>query len=190
MRVIGGIARGRPLKAPPGTRTRPTSDRVREAMFSSAADVVPRAHVLDLWAGSGALGIEALSRGAQTAVFVEREPQVIRTLTDNLTSLRLQPHATVVRTDAAKFAAAPSGGPFSLVFCDPPYVEPLPAILEVLGQLHAAGALAPAAVIVIEREKRDPTLGAPLPQFLVEDRRRTYGDTVLLYLRAIEEPAQ
>ena len=190
MRVIGGVARGRPLKTPPGTGTRPTSDRVREALFSSVAGVVGGAQVLDLWAGSGALGIEALSRGARHAVFVERDPKVMRVLTGNLAALGFESRATVRRDDALRFATAPSGGPFSLVLCDPPYAEPLPAIVKVLGALHAAEALAPAATIVVEREKRDATLDAELPGFLVEDRRRTYGDTLLLYLRATEESAE
>ena len=188
MRVIAGSARGRRLQAPPGRATRPTSDRVREAMFSSLADDVPGALVLDLFAGTGALGIEALSRGAESATFVEREPTVIATLKGNLAGTGLADRAEVVRSEAARFVERAAGRRFDVVLCDPPYDEPLAAVLDLLHGLDAVGALAPASVVAIERTKRDPGLaaleGATLPGLLAVDRQRSYGDTVVVYLRS------
>jgi 16S rRNA (guanine966-N2)-methyltransferase len=166
VRVVAGEFRGRRLVAPRGMRTRPTADRVREALFSMLGDV-SGARVLDLYAGSGALGIEALSRGAESAVFVERDPRAVGVIERNLASLGLdQP---VVRQDAVRFMAR-ERGTFDLVFCDPPYdsasrlagplAERLPAITVEGGR------------IVTESDKRMP-LELPFP-LLTE---RTYGDT-------------
>jgi 16S rRNA (guanine966-N2)-methyltransferase len=184
VRVIAGTAGGRPLSAPPGRDTRPTSDRVREAMFSSLADVVPGAVVLDLYAGSGALAIEALSRGAAAATLVEHDRRAAAAIDRNLAATGLDDRAGVHRTTAERFCAVPSGGPFNLVLLDPPYATALPAVWERMAELHAAGALANGAVVVVERDKRDPDLDRDLPGFLAQDRRRSYGDTVLLYVRA------
>ena len=188
MRVIAGSARGRPLQAPRGRGTRPTSDRVREAMFSSLADDVPGAVVLDLFAGTGALGIEALSRGADSATFVEREPTVLATLKANLAGTGLADRAQVVRSDAAAFVERTGDRRFDVVLCDPPYDEPLATVLHLIERLDAAGALAPASVVAIERNKRDPGLAAlddtALPGLLAVDRQRSYGDTVVVYLRS------
>ena len=189
MRVIAGSARGRRLEAPRGRTVRPTSDRVREALFSSLRDDVPRATVLDLFAGTGALGIEALSRAAAAATFVERDATVVQTLERNLATAGVADRATVVRSDADGFAANPRGGPFTVVFCDPPYDEPLDRVLALVETLYDAGALAHPATVVIERDKRDPALPAledaehlGTRRLLAIDRQRFYGDTVLLYL--------
>lgn len=189
MRVIAGTARGRTLRAPKGRTARPTSDRVREALFSSLGDEVAGAVVLDLFAGTGALGIEALSRGAASAVFVERDTGVATVLGVNLDATGVQEQARVVRADAGAFAARPAGGPFTLVFCDPPYEHPLDAIVSLLDTLHDNGALAAGARVVIERDRRDPALQAEpvaLGRLLAMDRQRSYGDTVLLFLHAKE----
>jgi 16S rRNA (guanine966-N2)-methyltransferase len=189
MRVIAGSARGRRLQAPRGTLARPTSDRVREAMFSSLAAEVPHAHVLDLFAGTGALGIEALSRGARAATFVEANETVAATLRKNLQTAGVATRATVVRGDAAGFVQRPCNDPFSVVFCDPPYTHPLAGVIDLVAALHGAGGLADGAVVVVERDRRDPALsdgaGAlDLRGLLAVDRQRSYGDTVLLYLRS------
>jgi 16S rRNA (guanine966-N2)-methyltransferase len=166
VRVVAGDFRGRRLAAPRGTRTRPTADRVREALFSMLGDV-SGARVLDLYAGSGALGIEALSRGAASAVFVERDPRAVAAIERNLESLGLQQE--VVRQDAVRFLAR-AEGMFDLVFCDPPYdsasrlAGPLAEGLPALTSEHAR--------IVTESDKRNP-LELPFP--LVTER--TYGDT-------------
>lgn len=188
MRVIAGSAGGRRLSAPRGSVARPTSDRVREAMFSSLAPHVPGAHVLDLFAGTGALGIEALSRGAAAATFVEHNETVLATLRTNLRDTGFDDRATVVRGDAAAFVARPARQPYSIVLCDPPYSYPLPDLVGLIKALSAGGGLAGDAVVVVERDRRDTALpnAAALPDLqglLAVDRQRSYGDTVLLYLR-------
>src|SRR5262249_21730338 len=125
MRVIAGRFGGRRLRAPRGTVTRPTSDRVREALFAMLTDV-DGASVLDLFAGTGALGIEALSRGAATAVFVERDPGAVRALRANLSALALDPTTAVVRSADALAALRSAKGrqeTYDLVFIDPPYAR-------------------------------------------------------------------
>lgn len=122
MRVVAGVARGRPLRAPAGRATRPTSDRVREAMFSTITSMqeIEGASVLDLFAGSGALGIEAISRGAASVTLVDSDRAAVEAIRANLEVLgELRDRATVVRSDAPRYAeGAP---PFDLVLADPPY---------------------------------------------------------------------
>jgi 16S rRNA (guanine966-N2)-methyltransferase len=185
MRVIAGSARGRRLKAPPGRGTRPTSDRVREALFSSLGDDIVDVPVLDLFAGTGALGIEALSRGAASATFVERDPSVLRLLRDNLAAAGVDDRAVVIGGEAAAFVRRLQTTPFAVVFCDPPYDTPLDQVLDLVARLHAGGGLAAGATVVVERDRRDPhlaNLDAP-HGLLAADRQRSYGDTVLVYLR-------
>lgn len=172
MRVIAGRLGGRRLKAPRGTTTRPTSDRVREAVFAMLGDVAG-ASVLDLFAGTGALGIEALSRGASSAVFVERDPSAARVLAANLEELGISAEeAEVRRMDA--FAclrgAQVSKETYDLVFIDPPYRQApewgsrLSAMLPSL--------LRPDARVLVESDRR-----APLELELPVERDRRYGDT-------------
>jgi 16S rRNA (guanine966-N2)-methyltransferase len=172
MRVIAGRWGGRRLQAPPGDATRPTSDRVREALFSVLGDRVDGARVLDLFAGSGALGIEALSRGAAHATFVDSAPAAIRSLTANLSALGAD--AEVRRADARRFlgAASANGRHYDLVFLDPPYR--LAGRLG--GELAAAlpAVLAPGAVVVTESDRRVPL---ELELALIDERR--YGDTLI-----------
>jgi 16S rRNA (guanine966-N2)-methyltransferase len=172
MRVIAGRWGGRRLQAPPGEATRPTSDRVREALFSVLGDRVDGARVLDLFAGSGALGIEALSRGAAHATFVDSAPAAIRSLTANLSALGAD--AEVRRADARRFlgAASANGRHYDLVFLDPPYR--LAGRLG--GELAAAlpAVLAPGAVVVTESDRRAPL---ELELELIDERR--YGDTLI-----------
>jgi len=172
MRVIAGTYGGRALKAPKGDSTRPTSDRVRESLFSILGDRVQDARVLDLFAGSGALGLEALSRGAASVTFVDDDRAAIATIKGNLSALKAD--AEVRRTDALRFlgAAPESGAQYDLIFLDPPYrlAERLaPPLSEAL---HAV--LAPGAVVVAESDRRAP-LALDLP---LNDERR-YGDTLI-----------
>lgn len=187
--MIAGTAGGRRLDAPPGRDVRPTADRVREALFSSLGPVVGGARVLDLFAGSGALAIEALSRGAASATLVERDRRAAAVAERNLARTGLSERARLVRADATAFARHPEGGPFDLVLADPPYGDPLGGVYALVTQLHAGGFLAPDAMVVVERGRRDPDLDTEPPAFLALDRRRSYGDTLLLYLRSTGEPS-
>ena len=166
MRVVAGTFKGRRLTAPRGTRTRPTADRVREALFSMLGDV-GGARVLDLYAGSGALGIEALSRGADSAVFVERDAQAVAAIERNLAAVGVE--ANLVRQDVVRFLARADGA-FDLVFCDPPY-DSAAGLAGPLAE-HLPALCAEDARIVTESDKRNPLI-LPLP-LVVE---RTYGDT-------------
>jgi 16S rRNA (guanine966-N2)-methyltransferase len=182
MRVIAGLFGGRRLTAPRGLSTRPTSDRVREALFSALGEV-HGARVLDLWAGTGALGIEALSRGAAHATFVENARPALTALRDNLASLGLEEVTRVVGQPverALRGLARPGEPPFDLVFADPPYavVGAVPTAIAAL-----AGDLAPEARIVVEHAARD---AAPQLAGFRARPSRVYGDTaVSLYERAV-----
>jgi 16S rRNA (guanine966-N2)-methyltransferase len=121
MRIVAGEWRGRRIRAPSGDRVRPTADRVREAWMSIVQPQLPGAAVLDLFAGSGALGLEALSRGAASAVFVEIAPQSLRALGENIDALGAGGVATVRRTDALRFAESLPAHAFDIAFADPPY---------------------------------------------------------------------
>lgn len=121
MRIIAGEFRGRRLRATPDRRIRPTTDRVREAWFSIMGSAVRGARVLDLFAGSGALGLEALSRGAEHATFVELSHSSLAALRDNVNTLGLETRVAIRRADALRFVAKLTGPPFDLAFADPPY---------------------------------------------------------------------
>ncbi len=121
MRIVGGEWRGRLIKAPPGSAVRPTLDRVREAWMSIVQPTLPGARVLDLFAGSGALGIEALSRGALSAHFVDSDPRSLSVLRANLVTLGAESRATVTRSDAAAFVEVLPEDAYDVVFADPPY---------------------------------------------------------------------
>src|ERR1700683_5167344 len=170
MRVIAGRLGGRRLKAPTGTVTRPTSDRVREALFSMLGQVED-CHVLDLFAGSGALGIEALSRGAASAVFVERNARVVAVLHANLAALKLADDiAQVRRADAllALRSARQRAETYDLIFIDPPYRQAREWANELAAILPSL--LSPAARVVVESATR-----APLQLPLGIARQRRYG---------------
>jgi 16S rRNA (guanine966-N2)-methyltransferase len=163
MRVIAGTYRGRGLKAPRGESTRPTSDRVREALFSILGDRVRDARVLDLFAGSGALGLEALSRGAAHADLVERDRRAAAVARANAEALGLGPEEAAVLGMPARRAledARGRGAAYDLVFLDPPYAD--------------AAVLAPSGRVVSESDRRTP-LDLALP--VVHERR--YGDTLI-----------
>ena len=172
MRVIAGRYGGRRLQAPRGDGTRPTSDRVREALFSVLGARVDGARVLDLFAGSGALGIEALSRGAAEATFVDSAPAAIRVLRANLDALGAD--AEVRRADARRFLGAASAAAryYDLVFLDPPYRQAGRLGGELAATLPAV--LAPGAAVVVESDRR-ALLEIDLP--LIDERR--YGDTLI-----------
>lgn len=171
MRVVAGAHGGRRLHAPAGRDTRPTSDRVREALFSILGDLTG-ARVLDLYAGSGALGIEALSRGAASCEFVDRAPAAIAAIRRNLAALGID--APVHRREALRALddASGRGAAYDLVFLDPPYRHPAGLGRELSDALPAV--LAPGARVVTESDRRSP-LALDLP--LTDERR--YGDTLI-----------
>ena len=177
MRVVAGTLGGRRLRVPRGTRTRPTADRVREALFSILGDM-SGVQVLDLFAGSGALGIEALSRGAAAAVFVDSARQSVEAIRRNLSELSLE--AAVHRRDALAFLGAAAGtARFGLVFVDPPYDFAVCMARPLTERLPPV--LADDALVVTESDKRLP-LELPLPLM----RERIYGDTRIAVHRARE----
>lgn len=175
MRIIAGQWRGRPLDAPPGNTTRPTSDRAREGLFSmlqSRLGSFEGLAVADLFAGTGALGLEALSRGAAHCTFVETDPAALAALKRNLATLGAADRADVRPQDATRIA----GGPWHLVFLDPPYASGLGA--RALHQLSAS--LAPGALVSAETTKAE-ILDAPGLSFETE---RIYGKAKITLLRA------
>jgi 16S rRNA (guanine966-N2)-methyltransferase len=121
MRIIAGRWRGRTIAAPPGERTRPTTERVREAWMSRLQHDIPDAGVLDLFAGSGALGLEALSRGAAHATFIEKGAAALRTLESNIRTLHAETETTVIRSDALRYVEGLAAGSFDIALADPPY---------------------------------------------------------------------
>ncbi|WP_322095802.1 16S rRNA (guanine(966)-N(2))-methyltransferase RsmD [Phycicoccus flavus] len=179
-RVVAGVAGGRTLRTPPGSGTRPTSERVREALFSAldARDAVAGARVLDLYAGSGALGLEALSRGARSVVLVESDRRAAAVVTANVRTLGL-PGARVVAAPVAAVLAPDPGpdDPADLVLLDPPYDVGEEMLAAVLRRL-AAGWAAPGALVVVERSSRSPEPAWP-GGLERTGRPRRYGETTL-----------
>ena len=180
MRIIAGTARGvRLAQAPDGTR--PLADRAREGLFSSLGPVVEGAGVLDLYAGTGAVGIEALSRGAARAVFVDSSAEAVRTIRENLHRAKLSDRAHVHRRDVPKAVRADLGR-FDLVFLDPPYAlggESLDAVLADLASHHT---VVEGGLVVLTREIKNPP--PVIPVDWRSDRRLSYGDAAVLVYRA------
>jgi 16S rRNA (guanine966-N2)-methyltransferase len=170
MRIVAGAWRGRRLTAPAGRDTRPTSDRVREAVFSILGPL-DGAAVLDLFAGSGALGLEALSRGAQRATFVERAPAALAAIRANVAALGATADVRARDVGAYLRDASSAGGPYDLVFLDPPYRDAA-GLAPVLSLVPL---LADGARVVSESDRREPLA---LPELEVLDQRR-YGDTMI-----------
>jgi 16S rRNA (guanine966-N2)-methyltransferase len=183
MRIVGGTWRGRALKGPNTSDVRPTSDRLREAIFNVLAhaydDACSGARVIDLFAGTGALGIEAMSRGAQFALFVDDSPEGRSLIRANVETLGLGGTSKIFRRDATKLGQMPPQDRFTLAFLDPPYGRSLvePALVE----LRDGGWLAKEALCIVE-ESGDTKLALPEGYELLE--RRDYGETQVVILRA------
>lgn len=153
MRIVAGVWRGRRIEAPKGPQVRPTADRVREAWMSILHDLLPDALVLDLCAGSGALGLEALSRGAARVDLVEKAPSSLQVLERNIATLGAGDRARAIRADAVKHVAGLAAGAYDVAFADPPYADPTAVALaeqwlrvpfaHVLGVEHSASVVLP-----------------------------------------------
>lgn len=180
MRVIAGNARGITLVAPHDRATRPIADRVKETLFAILGERVIDARVLDLYAGSGAIGIEALSRGAAQATFVEQARNALAALHENLQRAHVDDRATVRAGDVLRFLATASKDRYELAFVDPPYAEH--AILAPLERLVPH--LMPDAVVVVKHFWRSPP---PRIQGLAAWRERRFGETGLTFLERVEE---
>jgi 16S rRNA (guanine966-N2)-methyltransferase len=187
MRVIAGDARGtRLVRAPAGVR--PVSDRVREGLFSSLGDRVGGARVLDLYAGTGAVGIEALSRGAQDAVFVDRSPPALAAVRENLARTNLAEKAAVHRSDIRKFLerGAVDAQGFDIVFLDPPYGYGAPELDAVLALLDEKPLLREGFTVALSRGSRSSNYVIPLHWTVA--RRLSYGDSVVTLFRSRNLP--
>jgi 16S rRNA (guanine966-N2)-methyltransferase len=180
-RLIAGVAGGRRLKVP-RTGVRPTGDRAREALFNSLGHLVELrgAAVLDLYAGSGALGLEALSRGAETVVLVENGQGVLPVLQDNLAAVGL-PGGRVITGSVPAVVRGVAPARFDVVLADPPYATSDEEVVGVLRSLVDGAWLAPGAVVVVERSSRDAPFEWPTPLEHLRDRR--YGEAQLRYGR-------
>ena len=184
MRIVGGRLKGRALHGPKGEGIRPTSDRLRETLFNILAhsydDPVPGARVIDLFAGTGAFGLEAVSRGADFCLFVDDGAQARALLRENVESLGLGGVTRIFRRDARRLGDKPPGAPYTLAFLDPPYDRGLaePALIS----LAKGGWLAPDALVIVE--EATAAMFEPAPGFdLLE--RRDYGETEVIFLRPV-----
>ncbi|MFI9557642.1 16S rRNA (guanine(966)-N(2))-methyltransferase RsmD [Nonomuraea endophytica] len=186
-RIIAGSAGGRRLAVPPGRGTRPTSDRAREGIFSTLGSLhwLDGARVMDLFAGSGAVGLEALSRGAVHALLVEADAKAARTIRANVAALGLD-GAQVVHDRVERVLAKPADEPYDVVFADPPYAVADDEVLDMLARLRDNGWLAEDALIAVERESRGNAL--VWPEGYVEERVRRYGEASVWYGRAARDP--
>jgi 16S rRNA (guanine966-N2)-methyltransferase len=189
VRIVGGRLRGRPLATPADDTTRPTSDRVREAIFNILAHgiadfSIEGARVLDLFAGTGALGLEALSRGAAYCLFVEEDAAARAVIRRNVEAFALTGVTKIYRRDATELGAAAGRDLFHLAFLDPPYGNSLAE--RALTSAAAGGCLAPGAIAVVE-ERKDARIALP-PHFVAIDQR-AWGDTQVAFARYTGPPS-
>jgi 16S rRNA (guanine966-N2)-methyltransferase len=186
-RVIAGLARGRRLAVPGGRTTRPTSDRAREAMFAAAGSILGSfagTRVLDLYAGSGAFGLEALSRGAAAALLVEADPRSAQVIRANIGAIAL-PGARLVHDRVERLLARglpATDEPYDVAFADPPYALGDDDVTAMLAALAAGGWLAPGALVIVERAARSGPLR--WPEGFSAGRSRRYGEATLWYASA------
>lgn len=182
MRIVAGTAKGRTISVPKGLEVRPTTDRVREALFSSITPRVAGATVLDLFAGSGALGLEALSRGAASVVFVERSRRTASILRRNIAQCGFDPSAVVIERDAlaALKQLQRSGATFDLIFLDPPYKGPL--LSRALRDIDQLALARPAGLVVAEHLADGPP---DVPAGLVIASKKRYGKTILSFVQHV-----
>jgi 16S rRNA (guanine966-N2)-methyltransferase len=176
LRIVGGALRGRILRSVPGDGTRPTADRVRQSLFDLLGQRMDDLAVLDLFAGTGALGLESISRGALKAVLVEKDARACGVILGNVSDLKLEEQARVLRGELPQVLSQLRGQRFDLVFSDPPYA--LRAAQATLDALCSNDLLAPGARVVLEMDRRED-LPQLAPGLSLADERR-YGDTLVL----------
>jgi 16S rRNA (guanine966-N2)-methyltransferase len=186
MRIVAGKFRSVPIEAPQGLETRPTSDRVRQALFNVLEHGAPQfdfagARVLDLFAGSGALGLEALSRGAAFALFIEERAEARAAIRRNVEALNLTGVTKIWRRDATKLGPAQTLAPFDLIFCDPPYGKGLGELA--LEAAAGGGWVAPGAIAVLE-DRAGLAIALPAPFEMLDSR--DYGDTQIVIGKSVE----
>lgn len=183
MRVISGTLKGRRLVSPDGSATRPTADRIKESLFNILAGCLIDKRVLDLYAGTGALGIEALSRGAASAVFIDQAQTALTALRRNLVALKLEDRARIIRWDILSNlnCLTASTQQVDLVFMDPPYEAN--AVGPTLTILMSCGVMAPGALIVVEHSVRE-VIGPPIDRLRLTDQRR-FGKTLVSFVEAM-----
>lgn len=182
MRIIAGEYRGRRIKHPQNKEIRPTKDRVREAVFSMIAEKVPGSRVLDLFAGSGAYGLEALSRGAKSCIFVEENRDACRVIQDNIDSLSLSERTQIAQEDVfyAAESLSENGEKFDLVFSDPPYKTGLAK--KTLNSIYHYDILNPAGLLILEHYRTEETPKTEGSVSIV--KQKTYGDiSISIYLK-------
>jgi len=184
MRVIAGSAKGRRLFAVPGQSTRPITDRVKEALFDILADAVVDARFLDLFAGTGSVGIEALSRGASQATFVDCDRRAIAAIHRNLDATQLAGHATVLQRDAFHFAREYASDPFDVIYVAPPQYQGLWS--RTLYALQGSSLVRPGTLAVVQIYPKEFE-SLELTEFALSDQR-TYGSTMLCFYEAISSP--
>ena len=180
--MIAGEAGGRRLTVPDGRHTRPTSDRAREGLFATISSIVgplAGARVLDLYAGSGAVGLEALSRGAEHVLLVEHGARAARVIRQNIEAIGLPGAAVIADRVERVLARGPAAGRYDVVFADPPYALADAAVTQVLALLAEQGWLAPGALVVVERATRSGPVS--WPDGFVLDRARRYGEATFWY---------
>jgi 16S rRNA (guanine966-N2)-methyltransferase len=181
LRIIAGRFKGRKLRSVPGTKTRPTASRIREAIFNILAGQVRGARVLDLFAGTGAFGVEALSRGAESVFFIDIDSDSIAVLKDNIKSISLENHTRILKWDPTKnLNCLRSWRPaFNLVFMDPPYNKNL--IAATLQNLHNSESMESGTRIVLEHSRQEPIPKDKKPFILLDQRR--YGKTLVSFFK-------
>lgn len=189
-RVIAGEAGGRRLAVPDGRDTRPTSDRAREGLFATITSItgpLDGARVLDLYAGSGAVGLEALSRGAEHVLLVEQGARAVRVIRENIEAIGLPGAVLVADRVERVLGRGPDGDRYDLVFADPPYALADAAVERVLSLLAEGGWLAPGALVIVERATRSGPVS--WPDGFTPDRDRRYGEATFWYALAPDIPA-
>jgi len=185
MRIIGGEARGRAIRLPGGCRIRPTADRVKEALFNILGPVEGKSFI-DVFAGCGNVGLEALSRGACRSVFVEKDLRLIEAIRENLRLLGFEGRAEMIAADAEKGMRrlGKKGERFDILFADPPYEEGF--LTEIMNYLEGAELLTENGIIILQHSLREPLRQSVAQPLAVSDQRR-YGDTLLSFLKKRRE---